>query len=503
MQMLFSFLFLFLCFSSSTCFPGTNGRVSAGDCTTPTSLHVKRVASMPPGLDVSSPQLADKHRGYTDLRPICDVRFCGPSDGDGTTGCPGTISPGTARDTPSMGLMGRIPASDPLHLETDRIWRTATKVACWRCPREIHEPLNVTHEATGHTTQPGTPVWVACNHEQDYRTCNPTPDPTAYVWCVRGVCVRFGALCLPRCRVFVCLSGLPRLECLLPVLLARVPAGPLSNHSSVQHDVHPSVIPFVVRAARARLLVCLRMFTQHAARLSRSDILPWATPFWFFLFSEWLFHECPLQHSRSSDAFNLGGSRWCLASLTPGLSAVYVWTRRDRCVCSAVCGNVCPGSRSRATTALRDGGAPCYTAAGHVALSTFAISFDFCFFFWWTGISLRPFFSVSFFLIFSIFLFCDLLLTVTLIENGNIFETRLDFWAHWQQTPQDSTITGRQQTCGRDHNDNGLIQEDQWMFGMMLTLNYSFRRACGRVCAALACGGCRPALLARVAWRGS
>ena len=31
-------------------------------------------------LDVSSPQLDDKHRGYTDLlHPICDVRFSGPS----------------------------------------------------------------------------------------------------------------------------------------------------------------------------------------------------------------------------------------------------------------------------------------------------------------------------------------------------------------------------------------------------------------------------------------
>ena len=118
MQVLF--LFLFLCFSSSTCFPGIDERVSAGDCTTPTRLHVRRVASMPPGLDVSNPQLADKHRRYTDLRPICDVRFCGPSDGDGTPGCLGTISPGTARVTPSMGLMGRIPASDPLHLVTDR-----------------------------------------------------------------------------------------------------------------------------------------------------------------------------------------------------------------------------------------------------------------------------------------------------------------------------------------------------------------------------------------------
>ena len=75
---------------------------------------------MPLGLDASSPQLADKHRGYTDLRPICDVRFCGPSDGDGIMVYLGMISPGTAYVTPSMGLMGRIPASDPLHLVTDR-----------------------------------------------------------------------------------------------------------------------------------------------------------------------------------------------------------------------------------------------------------------------------------------------------------------------------------------------------------------------------------------------
>ena len=101
---------------------------------------------------------------------------------------------------------------------------------------------------------------------------------------MRGVCARFGALCLPRCRVSVCLSGLPRLECLLPVLLARVPTGPLSSHSSVQHDVHPRLFLWLcVRRGRG-VLVCLRMFTQHAARLSRSDILPWATPFWFFLF---------------------------------------------------------------------------------------------------------------------------------------------------------------------------------------------------------------------------
>ena len=60
---------------------GTHERVSAGVFTTATRLYVRRVASMPPGLDVPSPQLADKHRGYTDLRPICGVRFGGPSNG--------------------------------------------------------------------------------------------------------------------------------------------------------------------------------------------------------------------------------------------------------------------------------------------------------------------------------------------------------------------------------------------------------------------------------------
>ena len=74
---------------------------------------------MPPGLEVSSPQQADKHHGYSDLRPICDVRFGGPSNGNGTTGCRGTFPPGSARLTPSMGLMGRIPASDLSHLVTD------------------------------------------------------------------------------------------------------------------------------------------------------------------------------------------------------------------------------------------------------------------------------------------------------------------------------------------------------------------------------------------------
>ena len=40
----------------------------------------ERAASMLPVVDVSSPQLDDKHRGYTDLlHPIRDVRFSGPS----------------------------------------------------------------------------------------------------------------------------------------------------------------------------------------------------------------------------------------------------------------------------------------------------------------------------------------------------------------------------------------------------------------------------------------
>ena len=62
-------------------------------------------------LDVSSPQLDDKHRGYTDLlHPICDVRFSGPTarvrNGDATTGRRGTFHPSTAHVTSSMGLMG-------------------------------------------------------------------------------------------------------------------------------------------------------------------------------------------------------------------------------------------------------------------------------------------------------------------------------------------------------------------------------------------------------------
>ena len=43
---------------------------------TGTRLHVKTAASMLPVLDVSSPQLDDKHTDL--LHPICDVRFSGP-----------------------------------------------------------------------------------------------------------------------------------------------------------------------------------------------------------------------------------------------------------------------------------------------------------------------------------------------------------------------------------------------------------------------------------------
>ena len=84
--------------------------VSVGVLTTATRLYVRRVASMLPGPDVSSPQLGDKHQGYIDLlHPICDVRFSGPSNGDATTGRRGTFHPSTAHVTPSVGLMGRIP----------------------------------------------------------------------------------------------------------------------------------------------------------------------------------------------------------------------------------------------------------------------------------------------------------------------------------------------------------------------------------------------------------
>ena len=41
-------------------------------------------------------------------------------NGDATTGRRGTFHPSTAHVTPSMGLMGRIPASDPLRQVADR-----------------------------------------------------------------------------------------------------------------------------------------------------------------------------------------------------------------------------------------------------------------------------------------------------------------------------------------------------------------------------------------------
>ena len=114
---------------------------------------------------------------------------------------------------------------------------------------------------------------------------------------------------LPRCRVSVCLSGLPRLECLpalgddlsclLGCLLVRCRATQLF---STMFTLGYSCCCACVRRARG-VPVCLRMFAQHAARFSRSDILPWARPFGsscsFFLDSlSDFFHECPLQHSR-------------------------------------------------------------------------------------------------------------------------------------------------------------------------------------------------------------
>ena len=41
-------------------------------------------------------------------------------NGDATTGRRGTFHPSAAHVTPSMGLMGRIPASDRLRQVTDR-----------------------------------------------------------------------------------------------------------------------------------------------------------------------------------------------------------------------------------------------------------------------------------------------------------------------------------------------------------------------------------------------
>ena len=79
---------------------------------------------MLPVLDVSSPQPDDNHRRYTDLlHPIWDVRFSGPTaraQWRRHHGSSWHVSSSTAHVTPSMGLMGRISASDPLRQVTDR-----------------------------------------------------------------------------------------------------------------------------------------------------------------------------------------------------------------------------------------------------------------------------------------------------------------------------------------------------------------------------------------------
>ena len=77
---------------------------------------------MLPVLDASSPQQEDKHRGDTDmLHPMCGSAVrARVRNGDATTGRRGTFYPSTAHVTPSMGLMGRIPASGRLRQVTDR-----------------------------------------------------------------------------------------------------------------------------------------------------------------------------------------------------------------------------------------------------------------------------------------------------------------------------------------------------------------------------------------------
>ena len=72
--------------------------------------------------DFSSPHRDDKHRGYTDLlHPICGSAVrARVRNVDATTGRRGTLHPSAAHVTPSMGLMGRIPASDWLRQVSDR-----------------------------------------------------------------------------------------------------------------------------------------------------------------------------------------------------------------------------------------------------------------------------------------------------------------------------------------------------------------------------------------------
>ena len=133
---------------------------------------------------------------------------------------------------------------------------------------EDHVPLATKNMTTEHATRPPTRPRM-CGA---WRLCPP--------WCAYPVC-------LPRCQVSVCLSVLPALNVCLPRATTRIAcSGACRSVFNCSARCSRSVIPVVVRAARAcGVLVCLRMFTQHAARWSRSDILPWATPFCFFQLS--------------------------------------------------------------------------------------------------------------------------------------------------------------------------------------------------------------------------
>ena len=109
----------------------------------------------------------------------------------------------------------------------------------------------------------------------------PRPDGVC-VACVASVpalvrCACLGVGCLSASRVCPALS-VCSLSCMLGYLPVRCQA------TQVCSTMFALGYSCCCACGARGVLVCLRMFAQHAARLSRSDILPWATPFWFFLF---------------------------------------------------------------------------------------------------------------------------------------------------------------------------------------------------------------------------
>ena len=59
-------------------------------------------------------------------------------NGDANTGRRGMFHPSTAHVTPSMGLMGRIPASDRLHHVTERNWKLRVGAVRDKGTRPMH-----------------------------------------------------------------------------------------------------------------------------------------------------------------------------------------------------------------------------------------------------------------------------------------------------------------------------------------------------------------------------